>query len=404
MVSPLIRESLVVNGMNILFFYESANRGGQQTQTYNLIKRLAQKGHRVSWVYLYGSGMEHATAGHATVERIPIPLRPGEYRRRPWKLFTIGRRLLRFCRTNEIELIISGSGIGSLICGVVARRLETPHYRLVGGSLKQIESTLYRVYRWTRIDALIDGYFGWPAVFEELASKGVSSDKFFELQNAVDTDMFFPLPSAEREGTRASLGIQPDEVVIGWVGRIARNMQVWNTVELAGRLRAAGFEGFKLLFVGGGPDFEEFKAFVSEAGLDRCAIYTDWLPMTEVNRFINAMDFVPLLEADPQGGSIVREAMACGRVALSVDGKSATQRRFMLPDCSILVPPDNYIGAAALAIVDLVSNGQVESMGRNARLYAEKCMSFDAQVQVILDAVQRGPAIGQGKSCEGSVQ
>ena len=401
--SSFVYNPLILNGMNILFFYESANCGGQQTQTYNLVKRLAKKGHQVSWVYLYGSGIEDAAAAYATVEKIPIPLRPKEYRRKPWKLLTIGGGLFKFCRANEIEVIISGSGIGSLVCGWVARRLGIQHYRLVGGSLKQIGPTLYRIYPWIRIDALIDGYFGWPAVFEELESKGVSSTKFVELQNAVDTDMFFPLPSAERERVRSSLGIQTDEVVIGWIGRIARNMQVWSTVELAGRLRETGFDRFKLLFVGGGPDFDDLKTLVSQTGLDRVAIYTDWLPMTEVNRFVNAMDVVPLLEADPQGGSIVREAMACGRVALSVDGESATQRRFMLPDCSILVSPDNYVGAAAEAILDLVANDQLENMGRKARLYAEKHMSFEAQVQAILNTVQRNPSTGQGESRESSI-
>ena len=391
--------------MNILFFYESANLGGQQTQMYNLIKRLAKRGHRISWVYLFGSGIEQAAASYATMEKIPTPLRHKDYLRKPWKLLVIARGLTKFCRVTEPEVIISGSGIGSLICGLVARRLGVQHYRLVGGSLLQVERTLYRVYRWIKIDTLVDGYFGWPAVFDELRSRGVPNYKFAEIQNAVDTEMFFPQSPTQREDTRSSLGIRPDELVIGWIGRVARNMQVWDTVKLAERLRDIGFGRFKLLFVGGGPDFQELKELVKCTRLDSHAIYTDWIPMVEVNRYVNAMDVVPLLEADPHGGSIVREAMACGRVAISVDGDTATQRRFMLPDCSILVPPDDYIDAAAKAIVSLVEDRRaLERLGYNARRYAEKHMSFDAQVQVILDTVQRGRKSVQDESQSRSIQ
>lgn len=385
--------------MNILFFYESANLGGQQTQTYNLVKRLARKGHSVSWVYLYGTGMEDSFSSCATVERIPTPLLPKDYLYKPWKLLIITRGLIRFCRAHKIDVIISGSGIGSLMCGWACRWLRIPHYRLVGCSLVQIEKTLYRVYRWIKIDVLIDGYFGWPAVFEELRCKGVPKHKFIELNNAVDTEMFYPFAPAQREGIRSSLGILPDELVIGWIGRVARNMQVWSTVTLGERLREMGFDRFKLLFVGGGPDFDELKEMVRGCNLEPYAIYTEWVPMADVNDYVNAMDIVPLLESDPHGGSIVREAMACGRVALSVDGESATQRRFMLPNCSILVSPDDYVGAAAAAVISLVKDRpSMERMGQNARLYAEKYMSFDAQVRTILEAIQERSAIAPDAS------
>ena len=44
--------------VNIVFFYESINNGGQQTQTYNLTKTIRQLGHNVSWVYLFGNDLK----------------------------------------------------------------------------------------------------------------------------------------------------------------------------------------------------------------------------------------------------------------------------------------------------------------------------------------------------------
>ena len=62
-----------------------------------------------------------------------------------------------------------------------------------------MEPTLYRLYRWIQVDRLIDGYFIWPAVMWVLKNKGVSERKFIEAENAVNTDMFRPLTSVQKE-------------------------------------------------------------------------------------------------------------------------------------------------------------------------------------------------------------
>lgn len=372
--------------MNILFFYESMNLGGQQTQTYYLVRHMAAAGHEMSWAYLFGEGVQSLAAPHAALQRIPIPLEDRDYLFRPWKLWQIARALTALCRERRAQVIVSGSGIGSLICGWAARRLGIPHFRLVGCSLVQVERMLYRFYRVIRIDRLIDGYFGWPAVLDELRQKGVPERKLHLVGDSVDTERFFPLPEAQRAQVRASLGIAPDEIVIGWLGRVAQNMQVGNTLELGARLREQGVPRIRLLFVGGGPWLAELRALAAQRGL-ASAIFTDWVPFAEVNRYINAMDIVPLLEADPQGGSIMREAMACGRVALSVDGVRATQRRFMLPEATVLVPPEDFIGAAAAACARLAADGAARAaLGARAREYAQTRMSFETQARIMTQA------------------
>lgn len=376
--------------MNIVFFYESLALGGQQTQTYQLVRRLAERGHRMSWVYLCGGGLEAQVAEHARIRRIARPFGKKDYLLRPWRILGAAYELSTWMRAERADIVVSGSGIGSLVAGLASRRTGARHFRLVGCSLQQIERTLYRVYRWCGIDRLIDGYFGWPAVFDELASKGVSREKFIEVDNAVDTEMFVPLTEEERKEIRRSLGIEADELVIGWIGRVAENMQVGNTVDLCAELRRRGFDRFRLLAVGGGPWMDALRSKIDRLGLTRHSLLTDWVPMEQVNRYVNAMDIVPLLEEDPQGGSIVREAMACGRIALSVDGSSGTQRRFMPAGAAVLVPPEQFISAAADAVLALAADlpGR-SSIGENARRYAVQHMSFDTQAATLLRAFER---------------
>jgi len=375
--------------MNILFFYESMALGGQQNYNYQLVRRFAELGHKVSWAYLFGEDLKDLVTQSATVYHVPYRLGPKDYIKRPWRLLQITKAVMDFAKSQNSQVILSGSGIGSLICGLVARRLGIPHYRIIGCSLVQVEPTLFRLYSLIRIDRLIDGYFGWPRVFEELSSKGVHPDKFIEVNNTVDTEMYFPFTDSERLDLRSTLGIASDELVIGWVGRIAYDMQVKYTLELAVELNKKGFNKFRLLIVGGGPWEEELRRLIDENGLASRTIFTGWVPMHDVNGLLNAMDVVPLLEVDPQGGSIVREAMASGRVALSVDGVSGTQRRFMQPGCSILVPSENFTTNAADAIIKLDKEPEsIPEIGHNARQFALGHMSWDEVVRIKLRTLE----------------
>ena len=376
--------------MNIAFYYESLDLGGQQTQTYQLIKHLAQRGHCLSWAYVYGETLKSYVETHAQLVQIAPRLGPGEYRKRPWRVLKQAWNLAQFLLTSQAEVVVSGSGIGSFVAGLAAKAAGIQHFRLIGCSLVQVEPTLYRFYRWCGIDKLIDGYFGWPAVFQELATKGVQSSKFIELNDAVDCELFAPQEKTKVMEFRRNLGIADDDLVIGWIGRLSPDMQCGNTLEVCARLRDAGLKNFKLLVVGGGGwgGGAWFDELIKQKGLKDRTVLTGWVPMEEVPRFINAMDIVPLLEKDPQGGSIVREAMACGRVALSVDGVSGTQRRFMTEGCSVLVKTDGFIDKATKEILRLASQPErLEVIGTRARRYAQTHMSFETQVDLVLNAI-----------------
>jgi glycosyltransferase involved in cell wall biosynthesis len=374
--------------MNIMFYYESLNLGGQQTQNYNLIKRLKKQGHDLHHTYLYGDVLTEKMAEYAKIQQFPMILGPREYLRKPWKVWSIVSKLVKYGKSNKIDLIISGSGLGSLMSGIAARILGIKHYRLIGCSLVQVERTLYKIYRWIRIDSVIDGYFGWPGVFAELEQKGVPLTKCHELTNAVDSDVFFPIDEDQKAQWRNKLDIK-DELVIGWIGRIATNMQVGNTVALGKELLDRGFKDFKMLLVGGGEWYEGIQDLIRDHGLTDHVVLTNWVPMEDVNSYINIMDIVPLLEEDPHGGSIVREAMAVGKVALSVDGSSGSQARFMSGEHAVLVAPDDFLRKAADEVLKLANDkNQMNIIGEHARRYAQKHMSFDTQVDIILDTVR----------------
>lgn len=375
--------------MKVVFYYESIDLGGQQTQTYQLMRALVGLGHHVTWIYLSGVALESKVQQVGTAMRLDVPLASRDYIKRPWRIAKIVLRLITTFRELKPDLVVSGSGLGSVTAGIACRKTGIRHVRLVGCSLVQVEKTLYRWYSALQVDRLIDKYLAWPSVFIELSNKGVHCSKFVELNNAVDTKMFFPLCEKEIQKTRTSLGFNTQDFIIGWVGRLAPNMQVWNTVKLAAALKQRGFTRVRLLLLGGGVSETAIRLEIDACGLSEESKLLGWVPMEEVNKYINIMDVIPLLEDDPQGGSIVREAMACGRVALSVDGVSGTQRRFMRPGCAILVQPREFINDACDKILFLALNPQVrQEIGERARRYAVAEMSFEKQAVTLLTAAR----------------
>jgi glycosyltransferase involved in cell wall biosynthesis len=167
-------------------------------------------------------------------------------------------------------------------------------------------------------------------------------------------------------------------------------MQVKYTIEMCRLLIESGFNQFHLLIVGGGIWFEEMEAKLADYNLSPYTTLTNWVMPFEVNGLLNCMDVVPLLEEDPQGGSIVREAMACGKIALSVDGVSGTQASFMKPDATILVDRESFISRAADEIVKICNDPQIiRDKGAKARAYAQKELTYAAQVDIILSTLKR---------------
>lgn len=377
--------------MRIAFHYESLAVGGQQTQTLNILKDIfGRNEHELSFIYHYNDALASEYAKYSHLIKLAATLKATDYKYKPWKVIRLIGKVYRVLKTNKIDIIVSGSGLGSVICGAAARMAGKKHFRVIGCSLIQVEPTLYKFYQKFKIDRLIDGYFGWNAVFEELRKKGVRESKFHLTSSSVDTAFFYPLPVEKKESVRNELNIPNDKLIIGWIGRISYDMQVKNTIEMANILKQKGFDDFHLLFVGGGSWFEAMKDKLSNYGLLSKSTLTGWVNIDKVNELINVMDVVPLLEEDPQGGSIVRETMACGKVALSVDGVSGTQAEFMKANCSVLVAPDKYLENAADEIIDLYNDPQrIISLGENARKYVETNLTFESQATSILAALEQ---------------
>jgi glycosyltransferase involved in cell wall biosynthesis len=129
------------------------------------------------------------------------------------------------------------------------------------------------------------------------------------IRSGIPLDAFGPDP-VRRESARRELGIAPDEVVIGSVGRLSAQKNPLDFVRLAARLCERGVPRVTFLYVGDGPLRPNVEAAESEAGLKG---RIRWLGLRhDVPDLMRALDvfvLVSLWEGLPR---VVPQALATG--------------------------------------------------------------------------------------------
>lgn len=121
-----------------------------------------------------------------------------------------------------------------------------------------------------------------------LAQRGTSAEKISILPNAVNPGLFVP---AERDRELAhSLGVKPDDVVIGYLGSIVAYEGLDDLLRALQLLRKQGRNNVKLLLVGDGSALPDLQALVSELGLQDITIVTGRVPHEAVAGYYSLVD------------------------------------------------------------------------------------------------------------------
>ncbi len=372
--------------MNILLFIEGINIGGQQTYTYNLLKRLNTEKTNAFVSYITDGDLherfEEVSKGLFKLGDTPKNWKTAT--KNPFHIIKSGLKLKKLLKTHKIDIVVTNGTYTYAIGALAAFLSGIKHVRVLGKEPSK-EKFYWKYFNIIPLHKFTDLYFGFSFGNKELKSKGVENKKLVDLGNAVDTQLFAPKLSAEEvTRKRIELGIGKDQLAIGWVGRIYANMEVKYTVDMAKSLLDLGFYNFKFLVIGDGPWMDKLKEKIAGYGLSDYTIFMGWQPMAKIPELIQLMDIMPLLDNDPIGGSIVREAMSCGTTVLSVDGKSGYQAEWVKNNINgVLVKPENYIEAAAKACIDLYKNPEKRlALGKEGRAYAIKHMDFSIKAKI----------------------
>ena len=137
-------------------------------------------------------------------------------------------------------------------------------------------------------------------------------------QLGVDEQLFSPTPQLE---LAAELGIEPDEFIIGFVGRFVEEKGILTLIKAVAKLQA---KPWKLLLLGRGSLQENIISQATKAGIKERLIMIESVPHDKVPHYINLMDTLVLpsqttyatktltaIGWKEQFGHVLIEAMAC---------------------------------------------------------------------------------------------
>lgn len=221
----------------------------------------------------------------------------------PGRLYWREVRLLASAFAELQPAVVHTHGYRSdVLAGQAARRLGLPTvstaHGFTGGDWKN------RFYEWLQLRAW-RGCSGVVAVstplFEQLSRAGISPGRLHRIPNA-----WAPAgPTLDRSTARRELGLQPSDLVLGWVGRLTREKGADLLLEGVARLRHASL---RISLLGAGREEAQLRARVAALGLEGMVRFHGVVP--SAYRFYSAFD-VFVLSSRTEGTPIcLFEAMA----------------------------------------------------------------------------------------------
>lgn len=161
-------------------------------------------------------------------------------------------------------------------------------------------------------------------------------------QLGVDEQLFRPEPQPE---LRQALGIEPDDFVVGFVGRFVPEKGILTLVKALSQLPA---QTWRLLLLGRGALRDEVKRLADRVGIGDRLVWVESVPHDAVPRYINVMNtlvlpsettmqFKTLTAAGwkEQFGHVLIEAMAC---KVPVIGSDSGEIPHVIRDTGLVFP------------------------------------------------------------------
>ena len=282
------------------------------------------------------------------------------------------------------------AGAVSIAFGLVARRPVVLKLTATGpdgisrvmgraGGTARIHAALHR-----RVDACLASS---DRSAEEAAEFGIPRERLHRVPNGIDTNLFRPLPSAEREALRAQLGVAGRSVAL-YVGRLSPEKNPLGLLEAWSRLGPP--PGALLVLAGVGPERDAVAARAAPLGAAVRLLGAVADPLA----WYQAADLFVLPSIYEGLSNALLEALACGLPVVSTP-VSGSEDIFAAADVGVLVPgsdPASLAGGVATLSSDTNLRIRCGEAARRVAVERYSLASVAERIESIYRAITSGEA------------
>jgi glycosyltransferase involved in cell wall biosynthesis len=387
--------------VDVLYFHQyfATRRRSTATRSYELARRLVDRGHRVTIVSRDTRMLEagrHERRGKVVAReqvdgidvlflnvpyanRYPTPVRLASF-----TAFTIAASVAGALGRKPDVVFASSTPLTIGIAGLATARLKHAPFVFEirdlwpavpielgvlksGTAIKSAEWLEQRLYDGAeRVVVLSEG------AREALVERGIPAEKLVLIPNAADLDVF--RPDVVDEEFRAKHGLEGRFVAL-YAGAMGRANGLDQLVDAADALRRWGDNRIAIVALGDGGERQRLEERARELGLDNLR-FLPAVPKEELAGIVGAADvtltiFAPYAVLETNSPNKFFDSLAAGKpVVVNLDGW--LRRLVEANEAGVWVPAGNAEGLAG-ALSSLAANPEkVEAMGRNARALAER--------------------------------
>ncbi|RME08298.1 MAG: glycosyltransferase, partial [Anaerolineae bacterium] len=330
-------------------------RGGAELLLLRLIPYLQARGFELSVGFSTPGPLEDDFRALG----VPLYPLPRRFRLDPllaWRMFRLARRL----RPDVVHTHLFKSDF-----------FGRPAARLAG--VPVVVSTLHSADPWAR-NPLFGWLYGFTARFADrliavsdtvrayhLRYTAARPSRVLTIENGVDVARFENV-AAEGRALRRTLGIPPDALVLGTIGRLVPDKGQAYFLQAAARLRNR-FPQARFLIVGDGPDDVALRALAERLNLADAVTFTGF--RQDIPALLGAMDVLVMPSLREGLPLTLLEALAAGVPVVATD--TGGVRALLGEEAGLVVPPAD-VAALVAACERLLSDEALrERLGARGR-------------------------------------
>jgi glycosyltransferase involved in cell wall biosynthesis len=301
----------------------------------------------------------------------------------PWKDWVAYWRLTRFFRAQAPDIVHTHSGKAGVLGRLAAARAGVPVivHTIHGPSFGSFQGPLanFPFRAAERRAAKVTTHFVVvaEAMKRQYLAAGIGQpEQYTTIFSGFPLDPF--LAAKNDPELRASLGIEPDDIVVGKIARLFRLKGHDDLVAVASEM-VRRCPKMKFLLIGDGDLRGRLEGGVRSLGLEKHFVFAGLVPPERVPRMVGIMDILVHLSAREGLARALPQALAAGRpvVAYDCDGASEVCRS---NETGFLVPPCD-LGGLSESLLKLARDPALrQRLGQAGRQFAQERFGVERMI------------------------